>query len=56
MYEINVMRRLQFTIAGKDNYMGKITDDAFNETALDPFYRPPKGEEGRPRNVAYYHK
>lgn len=45
--------------AGKDNYRGKVFDDAFNETAMDHNYRPnyrAKDQAPPPKNVAFYHR
>jgi len=48
-----------FCYKGKDNYVGEIKDDVFNETALDHDYKHPTGNQSLPRppkNVAYYHR
>ncbi|XP_067932658.1 uncharacterized protein [Watersipora subatra] len=56
------LESLMAEIPGKDNYMGDIVDDVFNETAYDHTYRPSLNnrEEGaalpQPKNVAYYHR
>ncbi|KAF6036338.1 hypothetical protein EB796_005362 [Bugula neritina] len=50
---------LMAEIPGKDNYVGEIKDDVFNETALDHDYKHPTGNQSLPRppkNVAYYHR